>query len=214
MESHLVAGQWVEVSMEDMQTPLLLSGFVLSLRPSEVLLTFPALLAPPMGLEFEAQATLRYSNQSGQYAAIGRISRVAAGPPVTVTFRRLAPKGSDPRPRPLRTAADVPVSVRVVTSSVSSSLGQEDMPGWVENVSASGMLLAMSLLLAVGDVVRLLVSFGAERAVVHGRVIRVHESEDKGRGQFGVGIELVHENEIERERWLAFFAQFQRRESG
>ena len=54
MEGQLVAGQWVEVSMEDLQTPVLLSGFVLSMRPSEVLLTFPDLLAPPQGLESEA----------------------------------------------------------------------------------------------------------------------------------------------------------------
>ena len=66
MESQLVAGQWVEVSMEDLQIPVLLSGFVLSMQPSGVLLTFPELLAPPKGLEFEAEATLRYSNRSGQ----------------------------------------------------------------------------------------------------------------------------------------------------
>ena len=198
--------------MEDLQTPVLLNGFVLRLRPSEVLLTFPELLAPPKGLEFEAQATLRYSNRSGQYTAIGHILRVAAGPPVTVTFKRPALAGSDPSRRPMRTAANLPVSVRVLTSSVSASLGQEDMPGSTENVSAGGVLLLMSLLLAVGDVVRLLVSNGAEGAVVHGRVIRVYESEAKGRGQFGVGIEFAHENEAERERWLAFLGHYQRRE--
>jgi hypothetical protein len=96
MESQLVAGQWVEVSMEDLQTPVLLSGFVLSMRPSEVLLTFPELLAPPKGLESEAQATVRYSTQSGQFTAIGQILRVAAGPPVTVTFKRLSPIGAIP----------------------------------------------------------------------------------------------------------------------
>jgi hypothetical protein len=212
MESQLVTGQWVEVSMEDLQTPVLLSGFVLSMRPSEVLLTFPELLAPPKGLEFEAEATLHYSNRSGQYTAIGHIMRVAAGPPVTVTFKQLAPIGRDPRRSPLRTAANLSVSVRVVSSSVSSSLGQEDMPGSTENVSASGLLLVMSLLLAVGDVVRLLVSHGPESVVVHGRVIRVYESENKERGQFGVGIEFVHEDAAEQEGWRAFLACFHRRE--
>ena len=196
--------------MEDLQTPFLLSGFVLSLRPSQVLLTFPELLAPPKGLEFEAQATLRYSNRSGQYTAIGHIVRVAAGPPVTVTFKRLARAGSDPRHSPQRMTVNLPVSVRVVTSSVSSSVGQEDMPGSTENVSASGLVLVMSLLLAVGDVVRLLVLNGAKEAVVRGRVIRVYESEK--RGQFGVGIEFVHENEAERARWLVFLTHFQRQE--
>jgi hypothetical protein len=182
------------------------------MQPSEVLLTFPELPMPPQGLEFEAEATLRYGNRSGHYTAIGRILRVAAGPPVTVTFKRLARAESDTRRSPMRTSASLPVSVRVVTSSVSSSLGQEDMPGVTENVSTNGILLATSLLLAVGDVVRLLVSNGAEDSVVHGRVIRVSEGENKGRGQFVMGIELAHEDEVEREGWLAFLAHFQRRE--
>lgn len=198
--------------MEDLQTPVFLSGFVLGMRPSEVLLTFPELLAPPKGLEFEAEATLRYSNRSGQYTAIGHILRVASGPPVTVTFKRLALAESDPWRSPLRTAANLPVLVRVVTSSVSSSLGQEDMPGSTDNVSATGLLLMMSLLLAVGDVVRLLVSKGSESVVVQGRVIRVYESEHRERGQFGVGIAFMHEDEAERENWQAFLAHFRQRE--
>jgi len=74
------------------------------------------------------------------------------------------------------------------------------------------MLLGTSLLLAVGDVLRLAVSHGDEGAVVHGRVIRVQESENREQAQFGVGVEFVHASEAERERWLAFFACFQSRE--
>jgi hypothetical protein len=209
MESQLVAGQWVEVSMEDLQTPVLLTGFVLSLRPSEVLLTFPELLVPPKGLESEAQATVRYKNQAGQFTAVGQILRVAAGPPVTVTFKRLSPMGADPRRAPIRTAVRLPVSVRVVTSSVTSSLGQQDRPGWTENISSTGILLGTSLLLAVGDVLRLAVSHGTEGVVVHGRVIRVQESEAKEQAQFGVGVELAHPSEADRQRWFAFLARFQ-----
>ncbi len=198
--------------MEDLQTPVLLSGFVLSMRPSEVLLTFPDLLAPPQGLESEAQATVRYRTPSGQFTAVGQVLRVAAGPPVTVTFKRLSPLGADPRRNPVRTAARLPVSVRVVTSSVTSSLGQEDMPGWTENLSVNGMLLATSLLLAVGDVLRLAVSAGVEIAVVHGRVTRVQESADKTQAQFGVGVEIVHAGDTERTRWLAFVGRIQRQE--
>lgn len=198
--------------MEDLQTPVLLSGFVLSMRPSEVLLTFPELLAPPKGLESEAQATVRYRNQSGQFTAVGHILRVASGPPVTVTFKRLSPLGADPRRSPIRTVVRLPLSVRVVTSSVTSSLGQEDMPGWTENLSASGMLLGTSLLLAIGDVLRLAVAYGTGSMVVHGRVIRVHESEAKEQSQFGVGVELVHASEADRQQWLAFLARFQSRE--
>jgi hypothetical protein len=212
MESQLVAGQWVEVSMEDLQHPVLLSGFVLSLRPAEVLLTFPELLAPPKGLESEAQATVRYTNPAGQFMAVGQVLRVAAGPPVTVTFKRLSPMGADPRRPPIRIAARMPVSVRVITSSVASSLGQEDMPGWTENVSSSGMLLGTSLLLAVGDALRLAVCHNTEGVVVHGRVIRVHEGEDKEQAEFGVGVELVHPSEADRQRWFVFLARYQSQE--
>jgi hypothetical protein len=212
MESQLVAGQWVEVSMEDLQTPVLLSGFVLSMRPSEVLLTFPELLAPPKGLESEAQATVRYRNQSGQFTAVGPILRVASGPPVTVTFKRLSPLGADPRRIPVRMAARLAVSVRVVTSSVASSLGRADLPGFTENLSSSGMLLGTSLLLAIGDVLRLAVSSGAGGTVVHGRVIRVQESDTKQQGQYGVGVELVHPSEADRHQWLAYLTRIQNRE--
>jgi len=198
--------------MEDLQNPVLLSGFVLSMRPTEVLLTFPELLAPPKGLESEARATVRYTNPSGQFTAIGQILRVAAGPPVTITFKRLSPLGADPRRIPVRTAARLPVSVRVVTSSVVSSLGQEDMPGCTENLSSGGMLLGISLLLAVGDVLRLAVSDKGTTIVVHGRVIRVQESEHQEQSRFGVGVELVHSSESDRLQWLDFLARFQVRE--
>ncbi len=163
-----------------------------------------------MGLESEARATVRYSTQSGQFTAMGHILRVAAGPPVTVTLKRLSPMGADSRRT--RTATRLPVSVRVVTSSVTSSLGQEDMPGWTENVSETGMLLATSLLLAVGDVLRLALSSGPESVVVSGRVTRVQESEDKSRGQFGVGVEIANASDTERARWAAFVARIQRQE--
>jgi len=196
--------------MEDLQTPVLLSGFVLSMRPSEVLLTFPELLAPPKGLESEAQATVRYRNQAGQFTASGHILRVATGPPVTITFKRLSPRGSDSRP--IRIVARLPVLVRVVTSSVTSSLGLEDMPSWTENLSATGLLLGTSLLLAVGDVLRLSISYGAEGVEAHGRVIRVYENEDREHAKFGVGVEFVHASKAQQQRWLAFLACVENRE--
>jgi hypothetical protein len=67
-------------------------------------------------------------------------------------------------------------------------------------------------LLAVGDVLRLVVTLGSEGVVVHGRVIRVQESEDKKQGQFGVGVEIANASDTERARWLAFVARVQRQE--
>jgi hypothetical protein len=211
MEGQLIAGQWVEVSMEDLRTPVLLNGFVLSLRPSEILLTFPELHEPPEGLESEAQAILRYSNPSGHFTAVGHIVRVASGPPVTVTFKRLSNVGSDPRRSLVRTSVNLPLRLLVESSSVGSSVGLEGAEGFTQNVSTSGMLIDTKVLLAVGDVVRVDVDGTADPVVVHGRVVRVCESEDKGQGNFAVGIALIHESEDERERWLEFAAQFQRR---
>jgi hypothetical protein len=86
------------------------------------------------------------------------------------------------------------------------------MPGWSENVSETGMLLATSLLLAVGDVLRLALSSGPESVEVNGRVTRVQESEDKNRGQFRVGVEIANASDTERARWVAFVARVQRQE--
>ena len=160
MQGQLVAGQWVEVSMEDLHTPVQLNGFVLSLRTSEVLLTFPELLAPPSGLESEGRATLRFSNQAGLHTAIGHIVRVASGPPVTVTFERLGGVASDLRRVSSRPSTNLCVSVRVMASSVSSSVGQGESRGYAQTMSDDGMLLQTSVLLAVGDVVRLSVPVG------------------------------------------------------
>jgi hypothetical protein len=84
------------------------------------------------------------------------------------------------------------------------------MPGWTENVSETGMLLATSLLLAVGDVLRLALSSGLDGVVVRGRVTRVQEGEDKK--QFGVGVEIANVSDTERARWVAFVARIQRQE--
>ena len=197
--------------MEDLHTPVQLNGFVLSLRPSEVLLTFPELLAPPTGLESEGRATLRFSNQAGLHTAIGHIVRVASGPPVTVTFERLADVARDLRRVSSRPSANLGVSVQVVASSVSSSVGQGESRGYAQTMSDEGMLLQTSVLLAVGDIVRLSVPVGdgaANPCVLHGRVNRVTELDLQGECPFSVGIELIHESDGERERWRCFVAQY------
>lgn len=198
--------------MEDLHTPVQLNGFVLSLRSSEVLLTFPELLAPPNGLEFEGRATLRFSNQAGPHTAIGHIVRVASGPPVTVTLERLAGVASEERRGPSRSSASLPVLVQVVASSVSSSVGQGESRGHAQSMSGDEMLLQTSVLLAVGDVVRVTVPSGDKATlpcVLHGRANRVTELDQQGECQFGVGIEFIHESDGERERWQRFVTQYQ-----
>jgi hypothetical protein len=211
MDSQLVAGQWVEVSMEDLPSPVSLSGFVLSTRAGELLLTFPELLSPPRGLEAEAQATLCYSNEAGQFAAVAHIRRVASGPPVTVTFKPLPPLGPESRRAPLRTPAKFPVVLHALSSSVSSSAGVVDGSAWIEDVSSSGMLLSTSLLLAVGDVLAVHVSANAESPDVHVRVVRVHESDSGAQGRFGVGAVVQPRSEAERRSWPGLVGRLQSR---
>lgn len=210
MDGQLVAGQWVEVAMEDLPTPISLSGFVLRSRAGELLLTFPELPIPPKGLESEAQATLRYSNEAGRFSAIGQIQRVSSGPPVTVTFKRLSPLGLDARRAPVRVTARLPVAVHALSSSVATSAGQIDGDGWTDDLSASGLLLSTSLLLAVGDVLQLRV-LGEESVEIYGRVVRVHESDSGEQGRFGVGVELHPRSHAEHQRWLGFAGRLQNR---
>jgi hypothetical protein len=211
MDSQLVAGQWVEVSIEALPEPVLLSGFVLSTRAGELLLTFPELLSPPKGLEAEAQATLAYSNEAGRFAAVAHIRRVASGPPVTVTFKPLPARGPESRRAPLRMPAKFPVVLHALSSSVSSSAGAVDGGAWIEDVSASGMLLSTSLLLAVGDVLAVHVSANAESPDVHGRVIRVHEGDSGAEGRFGVGVLVQPRSEAERRSWPGLVGRLQDR---
>jgi len=201
--------------MEDLATPVLLNGFVLRLRTSEVLLTFPELLELPEGLESEAQATVRYSNGSGRFAAIGRVVRVAVGPPVTVTLKRLVPLLSDPRRPPVQPpVAGLPVSIQIVKSRVAAPNGLDGMQADAESINAAGMLLKTSVLLAVGDTVRLTVANGSAPVNVQGRVIRVFECEGNGQGHFGVGIDVAHESDAERARWLKLVAGWRKQQAG
>jgi hypothetical protein len=208
MEVQLVAGQWVEVSMEDLQTPILLNGFVLRQRPSEILLTFPELLAPPDGLEAEAHALVRYSNSSGGFAAMGRIIRVASGPPVTVTFKRLVPVDASPRRAAADDLATIPAALHIVRSCVAPLSGPDGVEGTVQNLTDRTIFLQTSLLLAVGDTLRVEIGNGARSTAVHGRVIRV-ERDRTGIEGFGVGVELVHETDDEHQRWLALVEHWQ-----
>jgi hypothetical protein len=201
-EGQLVAGQWVEVSIEGLHAPVLLSGFVLSLRPNEVLLTFPELLEPPEGLEAEAHASVRYSNLSGSFIARGPIVRVASGPPVTVTFKRLLASPAELRQAAARSSALFPVSMQILSSRVEASVGLDGVSGMAQLQSERRLLLKTSLLLAVGDSVRLVASDEPE-VCVQGRVVTVSESE----GQFSVGIDLNSDGPANRERWLHFTAR-------
>lgn len=205
--------------MEDLRTPALLRGFVLSLRPSEVLLTFPELLDLPEGLESEARATVRYSNSSGRFAAVGHVIRVAAGPPVTLTLKRLAPARLDGdetaqlqerQPTPTPELARLPVTLHVVSSRVAQPGGPNGVEASVYDLSEGGLVVLTSILLAVGDTLRLEIGDGAKSESTQGRVVRVFESDSRGPAQFGVGIELVHAPGEAQQRWRGFVDRWRR----
>src|ERR1019366_788484 len=107
-------------------------------------------------------------------------------PPVPVPLKPLPPLWPDSRRAPLRMPAKFPVVLHALSSSVSSSAGAVDGAAWIEDVSASGMLLSTSLLLAVGDLLAVQVSANAESPDVRARVVRVHESDSGAEGRFGV----------------------------
>jgi hypothetical protein len=210
--------------MGDQGSAALLCGFVLSVRPSEVLLTFPELLELPEGLESEVQVTVRYGDSSGTFAAVGRIARVAAGPPVTLTFKRLAPvrvaarvANTDvavlDRQRATRNpASGPPVSIQVVSSRVALPLGPQGAAAAIEELSDDSLVVVTSVLLAVGDTLRIVVGVpgnGSEPGYdAQGRVVRVFEHDSR----FGVGVELVHRSGEEQRRWHDFVLRRQQAE--
>ena len=174
-----------------------------------MLLTFPELLELPEGLEPEAQATVRYLARSGPFAAVARVARVAAGPPVTLTFKRLAPVWVADEPGAKSQAAGPPVSIHVVSSRVAaSSVGGQGAAGVVQDMSDDSLVVISPVLLAVGDTLRLSVdahSGVGPGVATQGRVVRVCECDCR----FGVGVELVHQSEDEQRRWHAFVSQRQ-----
>ena len=75
-DAQLVLGQWAEIFANGSLTPL--RGFVFSLRPGEVLFTFPDLLAAPDGLEAGHDVVVRYAGGSGRHTGHAAILRVSA----------------------------------------------------------------------------------------------------------------------------------------
>jgi hypothetical protein len=93
------------------------------------------------------------------------------------------------------------VALHIVRSRVAALSGPDGIQGTAQNLSHKTMILHTSLLLAVGDTLRLELGDGADSVAVHGRVIRV-ERDSRGLTDFGVGVELAHETDDECRRWI------------
>ena len=126
MEGQLITGQWVEVLVDNPAGSAALSGFVLSLRQSEMLLTFPDLVEAPAGLESGHQVTIRHSSRLGRHTSHVRILRVAPGPPLSVATERLSQVETEQRRRSFRIQVKLPVMIQVVSSSI-AAVGREEL---------------------------------------------------------------------------------------
>jgi len=69
-DTQLVLGQWAEIFANGSVTPL--RGFVFSLRPGEVLFTFPDLASCPKGLEAGHDVVVRYASGRGRHTGHAR----------------------------------------------------------------------------------------------------------------------------------------------
>ena len=218
MEGQLVTGQWVDVLAGDPASPQHLSGFVLSLRPTEMLITFPDLLDVPAWLESGADVTIRHGSHFGRHTGQVRILRVAVGPPPSVVLERMTQMETEQRRRCYRVPACLPLSIRVTESTRKELVGQEEARARTRNVSASGILVETALPVTVGDIVELTVSgLGLEpatlqtRYVIQGRVVRVEALDSSSRRSKGIAVELVPEYD-QKIQWAQFAIELQRNE--
>jgi len=219
MEGQLVTGQWVELLAGDPASLQRLSGFVLSLRPAEMLITFPDLLDVPAWLESGADVTIRHGSHFGQHTGQVRILRVAVGPPPSVVLERLTQVETEQRRRCYRVPACLPLSIRVTESLRKELVGQEEPRGRTRNISASGILVETGLPVTVGDVVELTVlglglglATSQPRHVILGRVVRVEALDTSSRRSKGVAVELVPESDQSKTQWAQFAIELQRNE--
>jgi hypothetical protein len=219
MEGQLVTGQWVEILAVDPALHQRLSGFVLSLRPTEMLVTFPDLLDIPLWLEFGGEVTIRHGSRFGQHTGQVRILRVAVGPPPSVVLERMTQIETEQRRRCHRVPACLPIGIRVTESTRTELIGQEESRARTRNISASGILVETSLPVTVGDVVALTIEgLGLAAAtlqpryVIRGRVVRVEALDSSSRRSKCAGVELVPESEASRTQWAQFAIELQRNE--
>ena len=183
LDAQLVLGQWADILANGSAAPL--HGFVFSLRPGEVLFTFPDLPTSPEGLEAGHEAVVRYASSTGRHTGRAAILRVASGPPVTVALQRLARVETEQRRQYPRLSVRLPATLAAGVESP----------------------------LMAGDGVDLTVP-GPARTVamyarhVTGKVLRV---ERRKRAARVASVEFSFTSEDERDAWARLVLALQRR---
>lgn len=210
----LVLGQWVEIFPNGSLTPL--RGFVFSLRPGEVLFTFPDLMTSPEGLEAGHEAVVRYASGTGRHTGHAAILRVANGPPVTAALQRLVRVETEPRRQYPRVSVRLPAKLAAGEESSQPTGGQSDKRARIRSLGAGGISVETSLPLAAGDGVDLTVPEAPRSAASHsrhvvGRVLRVEKSAERKRAARVASVEFSFTSDDERDAWARLVLALQRR---
>jgi c-di-GMP-binding flagellar brake protein YcgR len=213
-EAQLVLGQWAEIFPNGSVLPL--HGFVFSLRPGEVLFTFPDLPTSPEGLEAGHEAVVRYASSKGRHTGHAAILRVAKGPPVTAAFQRLVRVETEQRRQYPRISVRLPATLAANAESTQPAVGQSDARARIRNLGAGGISVETSLPLSAGDGVDLTVPEATMSAARHsrhvkGRVLRVEKSAERKRAARVASVEFSFTSDDERDAWARLVLALQRK---
>jgi hypothetical protein len=213
-DAQLVLGQWAEIFPNGSLVPL--RAFVFSLRPGEVLFTFPDLPTSPEGLEAGHEAVVRYASGTGRHTGHAAILRVASGPPVTAALQRLGRVETEQRRQYPRVSVRLPATLAANAESSQPAGGQSDARARIRNLGAGGISVETSLPLTAGDGVDLTVP-GPARTVatnprhVTGRVIRVEKGAERKRAARVASVEFSFTSDDERDAWARLVLSLQRK---
>jgi hypothetical protein len=213
-DAQLVLGQWAEIFANGSLTPL--HGFVFSLRPGEVLFTFPDLLAAPDGLEAGHDVVVRYASGSGRHTGHAAILRVAGGPPVTAALQRLVRVETEQRRRFSRVSVRLPATLAAGEESPQATGEQSDARASVRNLGAGGVSVETSLPVAAGDGVNLTVPEKAKTVARNarqfaGKVLRVEKGGKRKRAPRVASVEFSFTSDDERNAWAQLVLALRRK---
>ena len=213
-DAQLVLGQWAEIFTHGSLTSL--HGFVFSLRPGEVLFTFPDLLAAPDGLEAGHDVIVRYASRTGRHTGHAAILRVAGGPPVTAALQRLVRVETEQRRQFPRMSVRLPATLAAAQESLAAAGEPSDAHARVRDLGAGGASVETSLPVAAGDDVKLTVPGPARSAAkrarqVAGKVLRVEKRGKRKRAPRAASVEFSFTSDDERNAWAQLVLALRRK---
>jgi hypothetical protein len=215
----LLVGQLVELELErnGSSPPTRIDANVIGLPPREIQLALTNIAALPAGLEVGRQVWIRFSNALGLHQTRCAISRVTPGKALVVALARAPQVETVQRRKFFRVPAALSVRFDVLTSAIPEATGKVEPRGLAQDISAGGIRLESSLLLAVGDWLHVTVQVprGFRRQLpaelaCEARVVRVLELRARNKIAYGLGLEFEFASESERDRWVHLTFDLQR----